>query len=33
MIQGFLILVVCVIAGFRPWSAVHLPLGIGPVSP
>jgi hypothetical protein len=33
MIQGFLILVVCVIAGFPPWSAVHLPLGIGPVSP
>ena len=28
MIQGFLILVVCVIAGFRPWSLVHLPLGI-----
>ena len=28
MIQGFLILVVCVIAGFRPWSVAHLPLGI-----
>jgi ABC-2 type transport system permease protein len=28
MIQGLLILVVCVIAGFRPWSAAHLPLGI-----
>src|SRR4026209_630834 len=28
MIQGFLILLVCVIAGFRPWSLVHLLLGI-----
>jgi ABC-2 type transport system permease protein len=28
MIQGLLILVVCVIAGFRPWSVVQLPLGI-----
>ena len=28
MIQGFLILVVCVIAGFRPWSVAHLPAGI-----
>jgi ABC-2 type transport system permease protein len=28
MIQGFLILVVCVIAGFRPWSVVQFPLGI-----
>ena len=28
MIQGFLILVVCVIAGFRPWSLVHLPVAI-----
>ena len=28
MIQGFLILVVCVIAGFRPWNVVQLPLGI-----
>jgi ABC-2 type transport system permease protein len=28
MIQGFLILVVCVIAGFRPWSVVQLPVGI-----
>jgi ABC-2 type transport system permease protein len=29
MIQGLLILVVCVIAGFRPWSVAHLPVGIG----
>jgi ABC-2 type transport system permease protein len=29
MIQGLLILVVCVIAGFRPWSLVQLPAGIG----
>ena len=28
MIQGLLILVVCVIAGFRPWSLAHLPVGI-----
>ena len=28
MIQGSLILVVCVIAGFRPWSMAHLPVGI-----
>ena len=28
MIQGLLILVVCVIAGFRPRSVVQLPLGI-----
>lgn len=28
MIQGLLILVVCVIAGFRPWSVAQLPLGI-----
>jgi ABC-2 type transport system permease protein len=28
MIQGLLILVVRVIAGFRPWSVVHLRLGI-----
>ena len=28
MIQGLLILVVCIIAGFRPWSLAHLPVGI-----
>jgi ABC-2 type transport system permease protein len=28
MIQGLLILVVCVIAGFRPWSVVQLPVAI-----
>jgi ABC-2 type transport system permease protein len=28
MIQGFLILAVCIVAGFRPWSVVQLPVAI-----